>query len=119
MGGGGRTWRRRWISVVPMLFAVACTTGQPSRANEPVVLSNPVIRAWELPLKDATTVAAVSGVVRITRKGDILSPSVGEPVKGGDLLQITPNSSLTLKSSRGVITLTSKDGEWFKFVQHN
>jgi len=42
---------------------------------------------------------------------------VGEAIEAVDLLQIPVDSSLTLKSSRGVITLTSKEGEWFKFVQ--
>ena len=76
-----------------------------------------MIRAWELRLKEATTVASVSGVVRITRNGEILKPSVGASIEVGDLVQITPTSSLTLRSERGVITLTSKEGEWFKFVR--
>jgi hypothetical protein len=42
--------------------------------------------------------------------------SVGDPIEPEDLVQITTDSSLTLKSSRGVVTLTHGDGEWFKFV---
>jgi hypothetical protein len=80
-------------------------------------LEHPVIRAWELRLKDVTTVASMSGVVYITRSNDRHTPSVGEAIEAGDLLQIPVDSSLTLRSSSGVITLTHKDGEWFKFVQ--
>jgi len=59
----------------------------------------------------------MNGVVYITRGNDRHTPLVGEAIEAVDLLQIPVDSSLTLKSSRGVITLTSKEGEWFKFVQ--
>jgi hypothetical protein len=93
------------------------TSGSPSELASTEHLEQPVIRAWELRLKDVTTVASMNGVVYITRRNDRHSPRVGEGIEAGDLLQIPVNSSLTLKSSRGVITLTHKEGEWFKFVR--
>ena len=106
--------RAAWVPILLML-AVAAAQEYPSPHVER--LQEPVIRASELPLKETTTIASVSGVVRITRNGDMLKPSVGASIEAGDLVQVTPNSSLTLRSKRGVITLTSKEGEWFKFVR--
>jgi hypothetical protein len=102
-----------WILI---LWTFSVASAQQSSPPTSERLDAPVIRASELPLKETTTVAAVKGVVRITRNSHILNPSVGDSVKPGDLVQIAPNSSLTLKSTRGVVTLTSNEGEWFKFV---
>ena len=107
-------WQAPWI---PILMAVAVAWAQEAPAPRTEPLQQPVIRAWELPLKDVTTVAAVRGVVRITRNGAIVIPSVGDSIEPQDLVQITTNSSLTLKSVRGTVTLTHRDGEWFKFVR--
>lgn len=102
-----------------LLLALTLLGFEPIRAgDEPQSNANvePVIRASELPLRSPTVVADVKGVVRITRNGGIVRPSVGDSTRAGDLVQVAPNSSLTLKSARGVVTLTSRDGEWFKFV---
>lgn len=102
-----------------LLLALGFLGFEPIRAgDEPQssAIGEPVIRASELPLRGPTAVAGVKGTVRITRNGGILSPSVGDSIQAGDLVQIPANSSLTLKSARGIVTLTSRDGEWFKFI---
>ena len=107
----------RWAPWIPVLLVLAVASAQQSPTPRTERPEEPVIRALELPLKDATTIAAVTGVVRITRNGNILNPSTGVSIESGDLVQVTPNSSLTLRSARGVVTLTSKESEWFKFVR--
>jgi len=99
---------------VLLMVGVASAQELPPQSSQRV--EEPVIRSRELQLKDPTTIAAVAGAVHITRNGNLVEPSVGASIKAGDLVQITPNSSLTLKSARGVVTLTSREGEWFKFV---
>jgi hypothetical protein len=106
-----------WAPLVPILLMLTVASAQESQSPRDERVEEPVIRASELLLKDATTIAAVSGVVRITRNGDILKPSVGASIEAGDLVQVTPNASLTLRSARGIITLTSEKGQWFKFVR--
>jgi hypothetical protein len=127
LGDGELAWwsLKRCAPYLPLLLLVACAKEPPPQASssqstasarsEP--LEQPVIRASELTLKGVTTVAAVTGVVHITRKDAILNPVVGDPIQSGDLLQITTDSSITLSASGALITLTNRDGEWFKFTQ--
>jgi|SRR5215469_236617 len=102
---------------IVVLLVVGVASAQELPLQSSLRLEEPVIRSRELQLKDPTTIAAVRGVVHITRNGNIVEPSIGASIKAGDLVQITPDSSLTLKSARGVVTLTAREGEWFKFVQ--
>ena len=108
-----------WSAVVLILLGACAREPPPRDVSHAVIVrtQEPVIRAWEVPLKDVTTVASVKGVVNITRKGHILHPAVGDSIEAGDLVQVTPSSSLTLRSARGEVTLTNRYGEWFKFVQ--
>jgi len=102
---------------VPVVLGLALASAQASQPPANQAVEEPVIRASELKLKEPTTIAAVSGVVRLTRNGDTLNPAVGAAIEVGDLVQIEANSSLTLRSARGMVTLTNKEGEWFKFVR--
>lgn len=93
--------------------AVACGQG-PGASQQ---LAEPVVHATEVRLKARTTVTAIKGSVRITRNGEILRPMLGTLIKEGDLVQIGPDSALTLKSKIAVVTLSADQGDWFKFVQ--
>jgi hypothetical protein len=77
-------------------------------------LTEPVIRARELPVRPKTTIASVTGTVHITRDSTSVVPATGLEIRPGDLVGIETGSSFTLRDLAGA-TVTLPAG-WYKFV---
>ena len=79
----------------------------------------PVIRADVLPLKDEAVVIDVSGKLLLASRHYPRRKTLakGDPIRAGDLIEMTKNSAATLGIADEQFRLTDKEGTWFKFEE--